>query len=76
MHPEQRRRTSELWAVSSWRASQRHRRGWMKRVILEDKAGKVGQDEMLCRGLGLFSRCRGDVGDAGGRGDVNGLQCG
>ena len=37
VHPEQRGRSSEFWAVGSWRASQRHRRGWMLRVVLEDK---------------------------------------
>lgn len=40
--------------AGSWRASQRHRSGWMQRVVLEDKAGKVGLNEKLCRGLGLF----------------------
>lgn len=77
MHPEQRRRSSEFWVAGSWRASQRHRSGWMQEVVFEDKAGKGGRNEKLCRGLGLFGRCRGgDIESAGGRGFVNGLHCG
>ena len=44
------------------------------RAVLGHEAGKVGWDEMLCSGLGHFGRWRGDIADAGERGDVNGLQ--
>lgn len=43
-------------------------------AVWGDEAGKVGWDEMLCSGLGHFGGWRGGTGDAGERGDVNGLQ--